>query len=94
MKTNFTCPCGTFAFRRMPFRLCDAPGTFQRCIIAIFLDMVEKSIELFMDDFSVVGASFDDFLSSLELVLKRCKETKDGNIGFDRYIGTWILRIY
>ena len=78
----------------MPFRLCNAPGTFQRCIIAIFSDMVEKSIELFMDDFSVVGASFDDFLSSLELVLKRCKETKDGNIGFDRYIGTWILRIY
>ena len=67
----------------MPFGLCNAPGTFQRCIIAIFSDMVEKSIELFMDDFSVVGASFDDCLSSLELVLKRCKETNYGNIDFD-----------
>ena len=55
----------------MPFGLSNAPGTFQHCIIAIFSNMVEKSIELFMDDFSVVGASFDDCLSSLELVLKR-----------------------
>nr|GEZ69747.1 reverse transcriptase domain-containing protein [Tanacetum cinerariifolium] len=29
-KTTFTCPYGTFAYRRMPFGLCNAPGTFQR----------------------------------------------------------------
>ena len=52
-KTTFTCPYGTFAFRRMPFGLCNALGTFQRCMMAIFLDMVEKTIEVFMDDFSV-----------------------------------------
>ena len=50
-KTTFTCPYGTFAFRRMPFGLCNAPGTFQRCMMAIFSDMVEKTIEIFMDDF-------------------------------------------
>ena len=44
-------------------------------MMAIFLDMVEKSIEIFMDDFSVIGASIDDCLGNLELVLKRCKET-------------------
>ena len=54
-KTTFTCPYGTFAFRRMPFGLCNAPGTFQRCMMAIFSDMVEKTIEIFMDDFSVLG---------------------------------------
>ena len=74
-KTTFTCPYGTFAFRRMPFGLCNALGTFQRCMMTIFLDMVEKSIEIFMNDFSVVGASFDDCLDNLELVFKRCKET-------------------
>ena len=50
-KMIFTCPYGTFAFRRMPFGLCNAPGTFQRCTMAIFSDMVEKTIEVFMDDF-------------------------------------------
>nr|GFA38912.1 reverse transcriptase domain-containing protein [Tanacetum cinerariifolium] len=41
-KTTFTCPYGTFAYRRMPFGLCNAPGTFQRCMMAIFRDMIEK----------------------------------------------------
>nr|GEY36157.1 DNA-directed DNA polymerase [Tanacetum cinerariifolium] len=50
-KTTFTCPYGTFAYRRMPFGLCNAPGTFQRCMITIFHDMIEKTMEVFMDDF-------------------------------------------
>nr|GEX83777.1 reverse transcriptase domain-containing protein [Tanacetum cinerariifolium] len=52
-KTTFTCPYGTFAYQRMPFGLCNAPGTFQRCMLAIFHDMVEKTMEVFMDDFSI-----------------------------------------
>nr|GFC15024.1 reverse transcriptase domain-containing protein [Tanacetum cinerariifolium] len=51
-KTTFTCPYGTFACCHMPFGLCNAPGTFQRCMLAIFHDMVEKTMEVFMDDFS------------------------------------------
>ena len=74
-KTTFTCPYGTFAFRRMPFRLCNAPGTFQRCMMAIFSDMVERTIEIFMDDFSVMGNSFDNYLENLRTVLVRCEET-------------------
>ncbi|GJV02482.1 reverse transcriptase domain-containing protein [Tanacetum coccineum] len=58
-KMTFTCPYGTFAYRRMPFGLCNAPGTFQRCMMAIFHDMIEKTMEVFMDDFSVFGDSFD-----------------------------------
>ncbi|GJV63248.1 hypothetical protein Tco_1474076 [Tanacetum coccineum] len=58
-KTTFTCPYGTFAYRRMPFGLCNAPGTFQRCMMAIFHDMIEKTMEVFMDDFSVFRDSFD-----------------------------------
>nr|GFA53808.1 reverse transcriptase domain-containing protein [Tanacetum cinerariifolium] len=41
-KTTFTCPYGTFAYKRMPFGLCNAPRTFQRCMMAIFHDMIEK----------------------------------------------------
>lgn len=74
-KTTFTCSYGTFAYRRMPFVLCNKPATFQRCMMAIFSDMVEKFIEEFMDDFSVFGSSFDDCLEHLSLVLQRCVET-------------------
>nr|GEX61039.1 reverse transcriptase domain-containing protein [Tanacetum cinerariifolium] len=41
-KTTFTCPYGTFSYRHVPFGLCNAPGTFQRCMMAIFHDMIEK----------------------------------------------------
>ncbi|GJV46130.1 reverse transcriptase domain-containing protein, partial [Tanacetum coccineum] len=74
-KTTFTCPYGTFAYRRMPFGLCNAPGTFQRCMLAIFHDMVEKTMEVFMDDFSVFGNSFGNCLSRLDKMLKRCEDT-------------------
>ena len=74
-KTTFTCPFGTFAFRKMPFGLCNAPATFQRCMMSIFSDYIENIIEVFMDDFSVYGNSFDNCLENLTLVLKRCIET-------------------
>ena len=74
-KTTFTCPYGTFAYKRMPFGLCNAPATFQRCMMAIFSDMIEEIVEVFMDDFSVYGSSFDSCLVNLSRVLKRCEET-------------------
>ncbi|KAK9008818.1 hypothetical protein V6N11_080296 [Hibiscus sabdariffa] len=73
-KTTFTCPYGTYAFLRMPFGLCNAPATFQRCMLAIFSDMVEEFLEVFMDDFSVSGENFDSCLGNLAKVLKRCEE--------------------
>ncbi|XP_070046528.1 uncharacterized protein [Nicotiana tomentosiformis] len=45
-KTIFTCPYGIFAFSRMPFGLCNAPATFQRCMMEIFTDMVEDLVEV------------------------------------------------
>ncbi|GJX02824.1 reverse transcriptase domain-containing protein [Tanacetum coccineum] len=74
-KTTFTCPYGTFAYRRMPFGLCNAPGTFQRCMMAIFHDMIEETMEVFMDDFSVFGDSFSSCLSHLDKMLKQCEDT-------------------
>jgi hypothetical protein len=73
-KMTFTYHFGTFAYRRMPFGLCNAPTTFQWCMISIFSDMVECFLEIFMDDFSVFSLSFDECLHRLTLVLVRCKE--------------------
>ncbi|GJX44707.1 reverse transcriptase domain-containing protein [Tanacetum coccineum] len=74
-KTTFMCPYGMFAYRRMPFGLCNAPGTFQRCMMAIFHDMIEKTMEVFMDDFLVFGNSFGNCLSHVDKMLKRCEDT-------------------
>ena len=73
-KTTFTCPFGTFAFRKMPFGLCNAPRTFQRCMMGIFSDMIEIILEIFMDDFSVFGDSYGGCLENLRKVLERCQE--------------------
>ncbi|GKE41085.1 reverse transcriptase domain-containing protein [Tanacetum coccineum] len=59
---------------RMPFGLCNAPATFQRCMLAIFHDMIEESVEVFMDDFSVFGNSFDKCLNNLDKMLQHCKD--------------------
>nr|GFB06855.1 reverse transcriptase domain-containing protein [Tanacetum cinerariifolium] len=75
-KTTFTCPYGTFTYKRMSFGLCNAPGTFLRCMMAIFHDMIERTMEVFMDDFSVLVNSFSTCLTNLENMLKRCEDTK------------------
>jgi len=73
-KTTFTCPYGTYAYRRMPFGLCNAPATFQRCMMAIFSDFIEDIMEVFMDDFFVYGTTFDHCLKNLSKVLQSCED--------------------
>jgi hypothetical protein len=70
-KTTFTCPFGTFAYHRMSFGLCNALATFQRYMISIFSDMIERFMEIFMDDFSIFSSSFQECLQHLALVLVR-----------------------
>ena len=71
-KTNFTCPFGTYAYRRMLFGLCNAPTTFQRCMLSIFSDLVERIMDVYMDDVTVYGGSFEECLINLETILHRC----------------------
>jgi hypothetical protein len=67
-KITFTCPYATFAYL-MSFGLCTAPASFQRCMMAIFFDLIKKVMEVFMDDFSVYGKTFEDCLANLDKVL-------------------------
>ncbi|RDX74187.1 Retrovirus-related Pol polyprotein, partial [Mucuna pruriens] len=74
-KTTFTCPFGTFAYTRMPFGLCNAPSTFQRCMTSIFSNLLQECMEVFMDEFTVYAESFEACLGNLSKVLKRCIDT-------------------
>ncbi|RDX98236.1 Retrovirus-related Pol polyprotein from transposon 17.6, partial [Mucuna pruriens] len=71
-KTTFTYPFGTFAYTRIPFVLCNAPSTFQRCMTSIFLDLLQDCMEVFMDDLTVYANSFYACLENLSKVLTRC----------------------
>ncbi|KAL0662547.1 hypothetical protein Bca4012_099384 [Brassica carinata] len=77
-KTTFTCPYGTYAYRRMPFGLCNAPATFQRCMMSIFTDQIEDIMEVFMEDFSVYGSSFSVCLSNLDGIVLGHKISEKG----------------
>ena len=71
-KTTFTCPFGTFTLRRMPFGLCNAPATFQRCMTAVFFDFLGDSFKVFMDDFSIFGNDFESCLAYLTKIPEVC----------------------
>jgi hypothetical protein len=73
-QTTFTCPFGLLANRRMSFGLCNAATTFQRCMMIIFLGMVEKFIEVFYGYFSVFGTNFHKCLHHLKILLKGCED--------------------
>ncbi|XP_019447297.1 PREDICTED: uncharacterized protein LOC109350520 [Lupinus angustifolius] len=72
-KTTFTCPFGIFSYRKMLYGLCNALAIFQRCMLAMFSDLVEHRIEVFMDEFAVFGSSFDEF----DLVIKDKKRKRE-----------------
>ncbi|KAL6347660.1 hypothetical protein AAG906_026188 [Vitis piasezkii] len=76
-KITFTCPFGTYAYRRMPFGLCNAPATFQRCMLSIFSDMVERIMEVFMDDITVYGrVVLGHIISSQGIEVDKAKDAK------------------
>ena len=74
-KTTFTCPWGAFAYRVLPFGICNAPKTFQREILGSFSDLLNDCLEIFMDDFTPYGDAFEIALANLEKVLEHCKQT-------------------
>nr|GFA65123.1 reverse transcriptase domain-containing protein [Tanacetum cinerariifolium] len=92
-KTTFMYPYGMFAYRRMPFGLCNAPGTFQRRMMAIFHDMIEKTMEVFMDDFSgrniqsrsnfKYSANYNDMtMNRIDVIDMACEEYSQVVLGF------------
>jgi len=73
-KTSFCKPFGLFEFERMPFGLCNAPGTFQQLMERIFGDRSLQSVLLYLDDVILFSSSVEQHLQRLEVVLSRLKK--------------------
>ena len=74
-KTAFTCPYGTFAYRRTLFGLCSTLVTFKRFMMSIFDEFIKVIIEAYIDGFSVYEDSFDSCLKDLYKILTHYEET-------------------
>ena len=72
-KTTFTCPYGTYANRLILFGLCNAVATFQECVLKIFDDLVEKTMQVLTNDFVVCGTTFDNCLYNLTI----CRDARN-----------------
>lgn len=73
-KTTFTCPSGTFSYRILHFILCNAPAISKGVVLSIFAELVHDTIEIYMDDFTRYECDFEEALSNLGNVLKKCIE--------------------
>ena len=73
-KTAFITKYGLFEYLVMPFGLCNAPSTFQRCVELIFRGIQWKYLLVYLDDIIVIASNFDEHLDRLEEVFKRLLE--------------------
>jgi hypothetical protein len=74
LKTAFTMPLGTFMYLRMSFGLMNAGATFQRAMDFVFRDLLQKIIEIYQDDLTVVSKDRKDHLSHLRIVFERYRK--------------------
>lgn len=73
MKTAFVTRSGLYEFNTMPFGLCNAPGTFQRCMELIFRGLQWKTLLIYLDDIIIFSKSFETHLKQLGEVFQRLK---------------------
>jgi hypothetical protein len=73
LKTSFITEYGAFAYRVMPFGLMSAPATFQRGMMKIFADYLDKFMKVFLEDFTVYGTK-NDHIEHLEKYLIKYRE--------------------
>ena len=74
-KTTCTCPCGTYSYRVLLFGICNSPATFQRAVLGIFANIIHDYVEVYMDDFTAYGNTFQEDLDNIDKVLIQCQET-------------------
>lgn len=73
-KTAVTTPFGLYQWTRMPFGLCNAPGTFQRLMEVVLGDLAFDVLLIYLDDVLVFSSDFDSHCEKLDLVFGRLRE--------------------
>ncbi|MCO5551883.1 hypothetical protein L7F22_005389 [Adiantum nelumboides] len=73
--TTFITEWCAFIYLIMPFRLCNAPATFQRVMMTIFAEYLQKFMDIFVDDFTVYSSTAKH-LDCLRLMFQKCREKK------------------
>ena len=61
-KTAFITPWGMFSYNFFPFRLCKALATFQQVVLSIFSDIIHDCAEVYMNEFTIYGNTYDESL--------------------------------
>ena len=72
-KTTFVCEFGSFAYRKMPFGLKNAPVVFSRIVVKAFQEYIYKSMGLYFDDWTIYNM-LNDHIKWLRLMLERCRQ--------------------
>ena len=72
-KTTFVCEFGSFAYRKMPFGLKNAPAVFPRIVVKAFQEYIYKSMGVYFDDWTIYNM-LKDHIKWLRLMLERCRQ--------------------
>ena len=73
-KTAFLTRYGLYQFTRMPFGLSNSPATFQRAMHMVLNGLIWERVIVYLDDINVMGATVEETLDHLEVVLQRFQE--------------------
>ena len=73
-KTTFLTMWETFCYRIMPFRLKNARATYQRAMVTVFHDMMNKDIEVYVDDMIEKSQGEDDHVVNLRKLFERLRK--------------------
>ncbi|RDX83649.1 hypothetical protein CR513_35416, partial [Mucuna pruriens] len=73
-KTTFITQWGTFYYRVMPFGLKNARATYQRAMVALFLNMMHKEVELYMDDMIAKSKTDKEHIRNLRKLFERIRK--------------------
>ena len=73
-KKPFITKYGRWEYTRLPFGLCNAPSTFQRCMKLIFRGMQWKTLLIYLDDTILYSSNMNDNFTQLEEIFNKLKK--------------------